>query len=158
MMTHRRPSALATTPKPAWAGLTLTAAALAVQVAQPDQAQAQGCVAARGAGMTCSVHGPHLDGELPPTSGFQFSVGYRWLHSDRHFVGSDEQEQRQEEGSEVINTSHFTDLTLSYAINPRFSASFTVPFVVHDRSQVVRDSSGVILNRFHTQAAGVGDV
>ncbi len=140
-------------------GVTL-ASTILMLIGAPDQAAAQGCVAARGSGMACPIHGPHadLDGSLPPASGFQFNVGYRWLHSDRHFVGSEEQTQRQREGSEVINNSHFTDLALSYAFNPRFSATFTVPFAVHDRSQVVRDTNNVILTRFHTQAAGIGDV
>lgn len=141
------------------ASVTL-ASTILMLISAPDRAAAQGCVAARGSGMACPVHGPHadLDGALPPSSGFQVNVGYRWLHSDRHFVGSEEQKQRQREGSEVINDSHFTDLALSYAFNPRFSATFTVPFAVHDRSQVVRDTNNVILTRFHTQAAGIGDV
>lgn len=110
--------------------------------------------------MTCSPTGLHLGDSLPPTSGFQLSVGYRWLNSDRHFTGSHENKERQEEGSEVINKSHFTDVTLSYAFNPRFSAAFTIPFVLHDRSQVVRsnDTERTILQRFHTQSSGIGDV
>ncbi len=122
---------------------------------------AQGCVAARGAGMPslCQT-GLHLGETLPPSSGFQAAVGYRWLHSDRHFVGDVEQEQRQKEGSEVINDSHFMDVGLTYAFNSRFSATVTFPFVVHDRSQVVRsnDVARSILQRFHTQAAGLGDI
>ena len=132
----------------------------AVAVALPDTTTAQGCVAARGAGMTCSPNALHFGENLPPSSGFQMNVGYRWLQSDRHFSGSHENKERQEEGSEVINKSQFTDVTLSYAFNPRFSASFTIPFVLHDRSQVVRsnDVSRTILQRFHTQSSGIGDM
>jgi len=48
---------------------------------------AQSCVASRGTGMTPGQYGVHLmdDEAPPPTSGFQGSVGYRWLHSDRMF-------------------------------------------------------------------------
>lgn len=139
-------------------GAALWAAAVAAGLLlTPGSASAQGCVAARGSGV-CSAHGLHLGEDLPPTSGFMANVSYRWLHSDRHFVGDEEQKERQREGSEVINDSHFTDISLTYAINPRFSATFTVPFVVHDRSQVVRDTNRVILGRFHTQSAGIGDV
>ncbi len=94
----------------------------------PDEVLAQGCVAARGAGLSCAGNILHLGENLPPESGWQFNVGYCYLKSDRHFTGSHEEEHRQREGSEVINRLQFTDFTLSYAFNPRFSASFTVPF------------------------------
>ena len=127
---------------------------------QPEAA-AQGCVAARGAGV--SSHGRTLGegGEiLPPPSGFQVATGYRWLHSDRHFVGDEEQHERQDEGSEVINDSHFVDLNFTYAFTPRYSVTLTIPFSLHDRSQVVRsnDVSRTILQRYATQSAGIGDV
>lgn len=118
-------------------------------------ALAQGCVASRGG--ACF----HLPGmELQPHSGWQANVGYRWLHSDRHFVGDHEEEHRQEEGSEVINDSHYIDLGLSYAITPRYSVNLVVPFSLNDRSQVVRsnDTQRTILQRFATQSAGLGDL
>jgi hypothetical protein len=129
--------------------------------ATQSESLAQGCVAARGAGVSC--HGRTL-GEggqiLPPPSGWQVAAGYRWLHSDRHFVGDHEEEHRQAEGSEVINDSHFVDLNFTYAFTPRFSATLTIPFSLHDRSQVVRsnDVARTILGRYHTQSAGLGDV
>ena len=46
---------------------------------------------------------------------WQFNLGYRWMESDRHFVGTDEQEERQEEGSEVINKVHLFDVSVTYA-------------------------------------------
>jgi hypothetical protein len=98
--------------------------------------------------------------ELQPYQGFQAAVGYRWLHSDRHFRGSHEEVERQEEGSEVINDSHFVELNLSYAITPRYNVSLAVPFSFNDRSQVVRsnDVSRTILQRFATQSTGLGDI
>jgi len=98
--------------------------------------------------------------ELRPHSGWQANVGYRWLHSDRHFVGDHEEKHRQEEGSEVINDSHFIDLGVSYAITPRYSVNLVIPFSIHDRSQVVRsnDTARTILQRFSTQSAGLGDL
>src|SRR4051812_20819414 len=133
---------------------------LSLCVTPQQQALAQGCVAARGAGMPCAVGLTLGEPMLPPTSGFEANVGYRWLNSGRHFVGDVEQTQRQREGSEVINTQNFVDLGITYAFTPRISATFTLPFVVNDRSQVVRsnDVARTILNRFHTQAAGIGDV
>lgn len=135
-------------------GLTLLGALLVLAQASP-RAQAQGCVASRGG--ACF----HLPGmELKPHDGFQAAVGYRWFESDRHFTGSHEDVEREEEGSQVINNSHFVDLGISYAFNPRFSANLVVPFVFHDRSQVVRsnDTARTILQRYHTQATGLGDL
>jgi hypothetical protein len=129
-------------------------------------ASAQGCVAARGAGLPCSALGHPgefggfaFGGEpLPPSSGFQVGVSYRWFRSDRHFTGDVEDKERQEEGSEVINRSHFIDVNVTYAFNPRVSATLTVPFVEHDRSQVVRGANRVILGRQHTSSSGLADV
>lgn len=134
-------------------------AALAL-MASSHSALGQGCVASRGSGLSCMAGGAHAGDILPPPSGFQASVGYRWLHSDRHFRGDDEEKFRQEEGSEVINDSSFIDLALTYAFNPRFSASLIVPFSINDRSQVVRsnDVARTILDRFHTQSSGLGDI
>lgn len=134
-------------------GLGIVVALLAAWVS--PQSQGQGCVASRGG--SCF----HLPGmELQPFQGFQAAVGYRWLHSDRHYTGSHEETQRQEEGSEVINDSDFIELALSYAITPRFNVSLAVPFSINDRSQVVRsnDVSRTILQRFATQSAGIGDM
>ncbi len=123
---------------------------------------AQGCVASRGTGMTPGQYGAHLEGDEapPPTSGFEGSVGYRWLHSDRMFSHDVEQTDREADGSQEINDSNFIDLGIRYAFTPRFSATFTVPFSVHDRSQVVRalNLQRTILDRFHTHSAGLGDV
>lgn len=109
--------------------------------------------------MTCAT-GQNLSEGLPPSTGWQSSVGYRYLHSHRHFVGDVEQEQREDEGSEVINHSQFIDFGISYAFNPRFSATLTIPWSIHDRSQVVRsnDTARTILQRYHTQSSGMGDL
>lgn len=123
---------------------------------------AQGCVASRGTCISPGHSGMHLGGEekMPPASGFQGSLGYRWLHSDRMFSNDVEQTQREAEGSQEINDSHFVDVGISYAFNPRFSLSLTVPFSWHDRSQVVRafNAQRTIIERFHTRSAGIGDI
>ncbi|HEY0455690.1 MAG TPA: hypothetical protein VGE41_04905 [Verrucomicrobiae bacterium] len=135
----------------------ITVIALAVASTQ-QHLQAQGCVAARGAGMPCGV-GLTLGEPLPPSSGWEANVGYRWLHSHRHFIGDVEQTQRAREDSEVVNNQNFIDLGITYAFTPRFSATLTLPFVINDRSQALRsnDVRRSILDRFHTQASGIGD-
>lgn len=121
------------------------------------EAIAQGCVVARGAGQSPNhampgEHGAATIGKL------QTSVAYRWLNSDRHFVGSQEQKHRKAEGSEVINRSHFVDVSLTYAFNERYSATLTIPFASHDRSSVVRNENREILQRYHTQNSGLADL
>lgn len=111
----------------------------------------QGCVAARGAGV-CNIHGVHTDDDAK----WDASIGYRWLNSDRHFVGDHEERQRKAQGSEVINNSNYIDATIAYNITPRYSAEFTVPFVIHDRSQTIVVSG--VRQRYHTASSGISDV
>ena len=121
---------------------------------------AQGCIASRGSSLTPCQYGEHLgEGEvLPPSSGFQAQVGYRWLHSDSMFVHDVEQTQLETHGGQEINDQHFIDVGLSYAFNSRVSVTLTLPFAVNDRSEPVYRSPTVIVDRFHTQASGFGDL
>lgn len=125
-----------------------------------QNALSQGCVVTRGSGIPPAALALMEAHDAAQASGWTASVGYRWLHSDRHFVGSEEQKERQREGSEVINRSHFADMSFTYAFDDRYSVALIVPWVTHDRSQVVRsdDARRSILRRFHTQASGLGDV
>jgi hypothetical protein len=123
-----------------------------------QNAWSQGCVVARGSGVPPTLLALMNAHDTAATSGWATFASYRWLNSDRHFVGSEEQKERRHEGSEVINQSHFADLSFTYAFNDRYSMALVVPWVTHDRSQVVRDGQRTILRRFHTQATGVGDV
>ena len=119
--------------------------------------QAQGCVAARGCGLL--EHLEHMDAlELAEHSPWELSVGHRWFTSDRHFRGVHEEPNRQAEGSEVINRSHFVDLGINFTYSPRYSFSLTVPFVSHRRSQTVRDADRVPVRRYQTESAGVADI
>ena len=140
------------------------AAALLVLFAMcmaPRESAAQGCVVARGAGMSAEhfvSSSLFEDEDSEPV--FSFTTAYRSLHSGRHFVGTEEQKERQEEGSQVINHSDFLDLGFTYSFSPRTSATLTLPVVRHDRSQVVRanDAQRTILERFSTQSSGIGDI
>lgn len=116
-----------------------------------QQVYGQGCVQSRGAaGFLVNGEDVYL-----PANSWQANVGYRWLYSDRHFVGSREQRERETNGSQVINDSHFIDLTATYAITKRFAVNLTVPFVYSDRSSLY-EHDGV--NRHHMQAGGLADM
>lgn len=86
---------------------------------------------------------------------WQGSLAYRWLHSDRHFRGGEEEKIRQAQDTEVINDVHTFDLTATYAVTKRFSASLTLPFVHASRSSLYEHTR---TDRFTTEAGGLGDV
>lgn len=132
----------------------VTLAALGgILAAGSTQSLAQGCVATRGAGL-CSIHGASHEG-IPAKGDWSVGVSYRWLHSDKHFVGDREQKQRQVLGNEVINDSHFIDTSVSYNFSSRFSTTLVLPFVYSDRSSLYEHDRR---NRHHSSASGLADV
>jgi hypothetical protein len=139
-----------------WTTLWALAGLLLLLSSQPSFAQ--GCVAARGAGMTDAHNQFSAEDDDDFASRFQTSFGYRWFRSGRHFVGDVEQTIREAQQTAVKNNSSFFDIGISYAITHRVSATLTVPFAVNSRSQVVRDSAGNNLDRFATESAGLGDM
>ncbi len=90
-----------------------------------------------------------------PAGSWQTSLGFRYLFSDKHFVGHDEQEDREEEGSQVKNTVYLWDLGLTYGLTDRVSLSVSLPFQVADRSQQI---NGLPDERNVTTARGIGDL
>jgi hypothetical protein len=124
--------------------------------------QAQGCVAVRGSSQCALNHYDPLgmagDSGLLGPGDWQVGLSYRWLHSDRHFRGEEEQDERQENGTEVVNDSHFIDVNVLYGITPRLSLGLTVPFVYSDRSSMYEHKGNRSGERYHTQAGGIGDV
>ncbi|MBI4585724.1 MAG: hypothetical protein HY717_17060 [Planctomycetes bacterium] len=95
---------------------------------------------------------------LQPTE-FQFSFGYRWQYSDRHFTGDHEDKNRRHEHSEVINDINLLDFNLSFALTERFSASVNLPVLIAERSQAIRNPAPTpgFLGRNETHAQGIGD-
>lgn len=86
---------------------------------------------------------------------WQGSLAHRWLRSDRHFVGSEEQKHRLKEGSEVINDVHTFDLTATYGVTKRLSLSLTLPFVSATRSSLYEHDR---TNRHTMSAGGLADL
>ena len=135
------------------AGLTLSALLVSSQTSH-----AQGCVATRGSGGGMLPHGE--DVYLQPNS-WEATLGYRWLYSDRHFKGREEQKERQALGTDVRNDSHFIDTTIAYGISKRTSVSLTLPFVSSQRSSLyehgAKDAAGN-RERHEMSASGLADV
>lgn len=134
----------------------LVAGLATLALGSPTPSQGQGCVTSRGAGglmSSCSLDHASMDGHHER---FEADVSYRYFRSARMFSGDSESPNSDPQ----INRSQFIDLALRYNINPRFRASVTVPFVWHDRSQLVRrlNLARTILGEFHTKASGLGDI
>jgi hypothetical protein len=82
---------------------------------------------------------------------WQLSVGYRYQHSHRHFVGTEEQHEREEQHTEVNNFIHVLDVAATYEITPRFNLSVSVPMLFARRFNERTPEQ-------ETQAKGIGDI
>lgn len=131
-----------------------------------EKINAQGCVAVRqmgGQNMNSSNSYNLSEGE------FQVGANYRYFHSWRHFVGTEEQLHRQttngghdsngkERGNAVNIYSHAVDLNISYGLTNRIQLNATLPYVNNERSQVLRQKTPVIDTlRYSVYADGIAD-
>ncbi len=118
-----------------------------------QNANAQGCVAIRGAGgASCGLMDQmnHID-----TSGYTFTTNTRYFRSFRHYVGTEEQKQRVNNGTEVINHAFSMDLGLTKVFNKRWSMSVYVPVIANTRSSLYEHGG---LARYTTNSFGLGDI
>src|SRR5882757_5085063 len=84
-------------------------------------AQSQGCVAIRSSGGSCTKM--HAE----TSKGWTIATSYRYFRSYKHFVGTEEQKQRTEQHTEVINWVHSLNLELTRQFNNRWSMAVYVP-------------------------------
>ena len=126
---------------------TLLFIALIVSGALLQQVRAQGCVAIKGTGGGCSLH--------PNAKGWQIDLNNRYFKSYKHFVGTAEQKQREEEGTNVINHSYELDVTATRTINARWSLSLTAPLLSFARSSLYEHDGKT---RHSTHSFGIGDI
>jgi len=131
-----------------------------------SQTEAQGCVAVRQMGglSMCSSGGYNLE-----KGAFQLGANYRYFHSFRHFVGTEEQHERQttggghdengvEQGNAVNIYSHAVDFNFSYGLSDRLQLNATIPYVNNERSQVLRQTiAEPDTFRYSVYADGIGD-
>jgi hypothetical protein len=96
-------------------------------------------------------------GTYPADGTWSASFGWRYQKSDRHFVGSEYQEDRDEEGSQVINNVNLADLSIRYQATRRVELSLGMPIFMATRSQPLR-AQGELVERYQTQARGIGDI
>ncbi len=127
----------------------------------------QGCVAVRQMG---GINPLSSNGYTLPKGEFQIGASYRYFHSFRHFVGTEEQHERQttggghdangkELGNAVNIYSHAVDLNFSYGITDRLQVNATLPYVHNERSQVLRQTAPTVDTfRYSVYAQGLADI
>lgn len=128
-------------------------------VAISHLAQAQGCVAIRSNGASCTMM-DHADGS---TSSPQWLLGInnRYFKSYKHFVGTEEQKERVENHTEVINHFFSTEVGLTRVFSDRWSAGLFVPVISNTRSSMYEhygNASSSPNARRETHSFGVGDI
>ena len=131
--------------------------------------------------MVARISSPSLGAASYQAAGtWTAAVSHRWQYSDKHYVGDVEQVYREKEGSQVINDINVVDLSVGYAVTKRIGLTLGVPFQFATRSQTIRDGqtdpvtkklinpsafpapdgrvNGAVIDRFTTQADGLGDI
>jgi hypothetical protein len=107
---------------------------------------AQGCVAIKGTAGICS--------KPSDAKGWELNLNNRYFKSYKHFVGTEEQKQRIEQGSNVINHAYELDITATRTINLRWSLAMTLPIMSFKRSSLYEHNSS---GRHSTSSFGIGD-
>lgn len=115
------------------------------------KAHAQGCVAIRSNGSTCTMSDP----SHTKHSGWVASLNGRYFKSFRHFSSTEEQKQRVAQNTEVINHAFVMDLGITRTINNRWSLALFAPIVSNTRSSLYEHDRR---NRYSTESFGLGDV
>jgi hypothetical protein len=67
---------------------------------------------------------------------FTVTIGYRYQQSDRHFIGTDEQVQREINHNQIENDYHLFDLGVEYQLTPRWSVMGSLPIIKARRDQL----------------------
>lgn len=111
---------------------------------------AQGCVAIRSTGGMCSMKQHSAD-----SSKWQLTINNRYFKSFRHFVGTTEQKQRIDSGTEVINHQYTMDIAIQRKLNSRLSLVLDLPIEANSRSSLYEHSN---VGRYTTHSFGIGDI
>ena len=124
-------------------------------------ADAQGCVAIRSNGASCTMDGAHSEVTMNTENKWLFSVNTRYFKSYKHFVGKEEQKERVENGTEVINYNFSTELGLNHKLSERWSFGLFVPVINNIRSSLYEHYGNTSKNpnaRNKTYSFGLGDI
>ena len=130
-----------------WLALVLGLAGLA------PTAWSQGCVAVKNSPCSALMDGSFTN--LVSAHQWIGSLTYRWYKSDRHFIGDQEQPQRQKLGSQVENDVSSFDVSATYGLTKQWSVTMDLPFTFADRSSLYEHD---FTNRHTMHAGGLGDL
>lgn len=111
------------------------------------QTHGQGCVAIKGTGGTC--------GRPANAKGWELNLNNRYFNSYKHFVGTEEQKERIEKATNVINNAYELDITATRTLNNRWSLAMTLPVLSFNRSSLYEHDGKT---RHNTSSFGIGDV
>ncbi|MEP7376716.1 MAG: hypothetical protein ABI675_25185 [Chitinophagaceae bacterium] len=107
---------------------------------------AQGCVAIKGTAGVCS--------RPSDAKGWELNLNERYFKSYKHFVGTEEQKERIEKHSNVINHAYELDITATRTINSRWSVALTLPIMAFKRTSLYEHDGE---SRHATNSFGIGD-
>ena len=127
---------------------------LLLSITVHQYSNAQGCVAIRSNGATCTMTG-HDEASSSKSGTWTLGWNNRYFKSYKHFVGTEEQKQRVEEGTEVIDHVFSTELGLTRQFNNRWSFAFFAPLISNARSSLYEHDSK---HRYSTHSFGIGDI
>ena len=135
---------------------------LALVFISNTEVYAQGCVAIKSTGGTCSIEHPEGTDCTASSAKWLFSANARYFKSFRHYRGKEEQKERLEQHTEVINYQGTLDLSLTRVFNSRWSLLIDVPLLLNDRSSLYEhglvNGTYVKNERRNTGSQGIGDV
>lgn len=112
-----------------------------------QQSKAQGCVAIKGAPSMCT--------NPAKAKGWFMDINTRYFKSYKHFVGTQEQKQRETDGSNVINNAFEMNVNATRVFNTRNSISISVPFLSYKRTSLYEHDGK---DRHQTHSFGIGDI
>jgi hypothetical protein len=95
---------------------------------------------------------------LQKAHGWQVSTGYRWQKSDRHYVGSEYQADRDADSSQVVNKINLLDVGVRYNFTDRTSVSVGLPYFLASRSNPIRDQTRTVIDRSVTHSSSISDM
>jgi hypothetical protein len=89
---------------------------------------------------------------------WEVATTWRYQRSDKHFVGSVHQINRDREESQVINTINQAEVGIRYNATPTWNVTVGIPYLMAERSTPIRDANRVVVDRFITATHGIGDI
>ncbi len=89
---------------------------------------------------------------------WEVSTSWRYQRSFRHFIGTKEQVNRAEDGSQVINKINQAEVGIRYNVDDVWSVAVGIPYLIAQRSTPIRGTNGMVIDRYITHSTGVGDI